>query len=424
MSESDSRPFVSDDRRVVITGLGPITAVGTGVENLWEGLRRCESPIDLITAFDPSEFKSRLAAEVAGFEPLDYLSERRARRLGRCGQFATVSSLLALRDAKLDPATVDPDRAAVMMGSALGGLAYAQEQHRLYIESGIRAVDPSLAINTFVGAASCEIAIETGFAGPNATNGMSCASATIAIGDAFRTIREGRADVALAGGVEAPLASLTFGAFAIIRAMSCRNDDPSVACRPFDAERDGFVMGEGAATLVLESLTHARARGARIYCELVGFATSNDAHHMLAPRPDGSKAGLAMQNALSLAGLKPDQVDVISAHASSTPLNDGTESQAIRAVFGDAADSVRVTGTKPYHGHALGASGAIEVAIAALGFQRDWTPPVLNLETPGADCDLNYVTGDGYEGRIDAVLSNSFGFGGINGCLVLRRFQT
>ncbi len=412
-----------EDRRVVITGIGPVTAVGIGADGLWEGLRKLVSPVARITRFDPSPFRSQLAAEIHDFDPLDYLTERRARRLDRFGQFGTAAAHLAMKDAGLDPTSIDPDRAAVQMGSALGGLAHAQEQHRLFIEKGIRAVDPTLAINTFVGAASCEIAIELGFSGPNATNGMSCASATIAIGEGFRLIRDGQADVALTGGVEAPLASLTFGSFAIIRAMSTRNDDPAHACRPFDAGRDGFVMGEGAAAIVLESLSHARQRGARIYAEVAGYATTNDAYHMLAPRPDGSKAGRAMQQALDMAQVAPAQVDVISAHASSTPLNDGTESQAIRAVFGEAADSVRVTGTKPYHGHALGASGAIEVAIAALGFERGWTPPVLNLETPGAECDLNYITGTGLESPINTVLSNSFGFGGINGCLVLRRVQ-
>ena len=240
---------------------------------------------------------------------------------------------------------------------------------------------------------------------------MSCASGTIALGHAWRFIRSGEADVALAGGSEVPLAPLTYGAFALIRAMSSRNDAPHLACRPFDAERDGFVMGEGACTLVLEEEEHARRRGARIYARLTGYGTSNDAYHMTAPRPDGTSAARAMRGALGTAGLRPDQIDLVNSHGSSTPLNDSTESRVIRQVLGDHADRVAVCGTKPYHGHALGASGAMEVGISALVIQRGWIPPILNLEEPGEDCDLDYVTGQVRESAVKNVLSNSFGFG-------------
>jgi 3-oxoacyl-[acyl-carrier-protein] synthase II len=307
------------------------------------------------------------------------------------------------------------------MGSALGGLAHGQDQMMAFLDGGARAVDVRLATTVFCGAASCQVAIEFGFCGPNSTNAMSCASGTIAVGDAFRLIRRGEVEVALAGGVEAPLAPLSYGSFALIRAMSQRNDDPGGACRPFDAGRDGFVMGEGACVLVLEELERARARGARIYAEITGYGVTNDAHHMTAPRPDGTKAALAMRKALAMAGTEPSEVDHINAHGSSTPLNDSTESQAVRAVFGGAADGVPVTATKPFHGHALGASGAVEAAVVSLSIQRGWIPPVINLQEPGEGCDLDYVTGSGLVEEVGTVLSNSFGFGGINASLVMRR---
>lgn len=408
-------------RRVVVTGLGPITAVGTGVEAFWAGLRREQSPVRRVTRFDPSAWRSRIAAEVDDFEPTDYLESRAARRLDRYGQFSIAAARLALTDACLDPGTVDPDRVAVQMGSALGGIAYAEEQTGNLNRGGLRAVDPRVALTTFGGAASCSVAIEFGFTGPNATNAMSCASGTIAIGEAWRLIRDGQVDVAMAGGVEAPLAPLCFGAFALIRAMSTRNADPERACRPFDRNRDGFVMGEGACCLVLESLDHARSRGAPILAEVAGYGTTNDAYHMTAPRPDGSQSGRAMRLALAAAQIDPARIDFISPHGSSTPLNDSTESLAIKAVLGEHALEVPVSGTKPYHAHALGASGAIEAAVCCLAVSRGWIPPTLNFESGDPECDLDYVAGGGRDYRPTACLSNSFGFGGINASLVLIR---
>jgi 3-oxoacyl-[acyl-carrier-protein] synthase II len=405
--------------RVAITGIGPITAVGIGAYGLWEGLRRQRSPIRRITRFDTSPWRSRIGAEIDDFEPERYMDPRTARRLDRYSQFAIAATRMALEDARLDPGRLDPDRVAVQMGSALGGVAYAENQVVNFLTRGARSVDPRVALTTFGGAASCSIAIEFGFTGPNATNAMSCASGTIAIGEAWRLIRDGIADVAIAGGVEAPLAPLSFGAFAIIRAMSTRNDDPERACRPFDRQRDGFVMGEGACILVLERLDHARARGARIYAELLGYATTNDAHHMTAPRPDGAQALRAMRAALERANVRPDQIDFISPHGSSTPLNDSTESVALKALFGERARHIPISGTKPYHAHALGASGAIEAAIACLAFERGWIPPTLNFEEGDDDCDLDYVAGNGREFRPTFCLSNSFGFGGVNACLIL-----
>lgn len=407
--------------RVAITGLGPITAVGTGVDRFWDGLRARRSPVRRLTRFDASPWRSRLAAEVDDFDPTEFIDPKQARRLDRFMHFAIATTRLALHDAGLDPADPDPDGVAVQFGSALGGIAYAEEQVGNLLSGGIRAVDPRVALTTFCGAASCGVAIEFGFTGPNATNAMSCASGTIAVGEAFRLVRDGTSDVAIAGGVEAPLAPLSFGAFALIRAMSTRNDDPERACRPFDAGRDGFVMGEGGCALVLERWEHAVARGARIYGELAGYGTTNDAHHMTAPRPDGSQAARAMRLALRSAGTDPEEVDFVSPHGSSTPLNDSTETAALKAVLGDRAYRVPVSGTKPYHAHALGASGAIEAGVACLAMDRGWIPPTLNFEDGGGDCDLDYVTGHGRDARPRVCLSNSFGFGGINACLVIRR---
>lgn len=408
-------------RRVVITGIGAITPIGIGADGLWAGLRRAESAVREITRFDPAPFRTRIAAQVDDFHPHDHLEERRARRLDRFGQFSVAATRLALADARLDLAREDRDRTGVMMGTALGGVGMAETQHARYVEEGIRAVDPALALMVFAGAASCNIAIEFGVSGPNSTNGMSCASGTVAIGDGFRAIARGDADVMLAGGAEAPLAPLSFGAFAIIRAMSTRNDDPGSASRPFDAGRDGFVMGEGAAVLVLEERERARARGAPIYAEVCGYGLTNDAHHMTAPRPDGSQAARAMRQALAEAGIGPEAVGYVNAHGSSTPLNDATETGAIRQVFGAHAGRLAVSGTKGYYGHALGASGAIEAAICALASRRRWLPPTVNLRTPDPACDLDYLAAGGRADSPEYLLSNSFGFGGINAVLVFRR---
>jgi 3-oxoacyl-[acyl-carrier-protein] synthase II len=278
-----------------------------------------------------------------------------------------------------------------------------------------------LALAVFGGASSCNVAIELGVQGPNSTNAMSCASGTIAIGDGFRQVRDGYADVMLCGGAEAPLAPLCYGAFAIIRAMSTRNDDPARASRPFDKDRDGFVMGEGAAVLVLEEWGRAKARGAHIYGEVLGYGMTNDAHHMTAPRPDGSQAARSMRLALADAAVQPSEIDYVNAHGSSTPLNDPTETLAIKQVFGDHAYRMPVSGTKGYYGHALGASGAIEAAICSLALEREWLPPTVNLTEADASCDLDYIPREGRAKRVEHVLSNSFGFGGINAALVMRR---
>ena len=407
-------------QRVAVTGIGPITAAGTGVDSLWEGLRRERSPIRRITRFDASAWRSQIAAEVDGFEPADYMDTRLARRLDRFCHFSIAATRLAVADAGLDTARIDLDRVAVQMGSALGGSANAEVQAATLYGGNIRAVDPRVALTTFVGAASCSIAIEFGFTGPNSTNAMSCASGTIAVGEGFRLIRDGSADVAVVGGIEAPLAPLCFGAFALIRAMSTRNADPELACRPFDRARDGFIMGEGACALVLERWDHAIARRARIYAEVAGYGTTNDAFHMAAPRPDGSQAARAMSIALRSAGVAPAEIDFVSPHGSSTPINDTTETLAIKNVLGERAYEIPISGSKPYHAHALGASGAIEAAICCLAMHREWLPPTLNHDSRDADCDLDYVPNQGRNAKPRTALSNSFGFGGINASLVLR----
>jgi len=412
---------VSSRRRVVITGIGAITPIGSGAAGLWAGIERQASAVGTLTRFDPSIFRSHNAAEVRDFSAADYMDAKRSKRLDRFGQFSVAASKMAVEDSGIDLAREDRERVGAMMGTALGGIGYAEEQLGNFLRGGLKDVDATLALAVFGGASSCNIAIEFGVQGPNSTNAMSCASGAMAIGEGFRQIRDGYADVMIAGGAEAPLAPLCYGAFALIRAMSTRNDDPAAASRPFDRDRDGFVMGEGAAVLILEERDRAIARGARIYAELAGYGTSNDAHHMTAPRPDGAQAARCMRMALRDADVAPHEIGYVNAHGSSTPLNDPTETLAIKQVFGDDAYRIPMSSTKGYYGHALGASGAFEAAISALSLTNEWLPPTVNLACPDPACDLDFIPGAGREARVEHVLSNSFGFGGINAALVLRR---
>jgi 3-oxoacyl-[acyl-carrier-protein] synthase II len=411
---------VADRRRVAITGIGALTPIGITRDALWQGLLARRSAVRPVSRFDASIYRSQIAAEI-DFHPSDFIEERKVKRLDRFGQFTVACSRLAVEDAHLDMAVEDRERVGSMMGSALGGVGFAEEQFGVFLTQGIKNVAVSLATNVFAGAASCNVAIEFGAQGPNSTNAMSCASGTMGIGEGFRQIRDDYADVMICGGVEAPLNQLCFGAFALIRAMSTRNDDPMHASRPFDRDRDGFVMGEGAAVVVLEEYERAKSRGAHIYAEVCGYAFCNDAHHMTAPRPDGSQAARAMRGALKDAHVEPHEVEYVNAHGSSTPLNDPTETRAIRTVFGDHATRLQVSSTKAYYGHALGASGAMETAICAMALEHEWLPPTLNLEDPDDGCDLDYIPGVGRESRVDYILNNSFGFGGINAALVLKR---
>jgi len=405
-------------RRVAITGIGPITPIGNGVDGLWDGVRRGTSAVRPIRRFDASPFSCRVAAEV-DFEPLDFMAPKKAHRLDRFSQIALACALMALADARLAPDEAARAGMGIYTGSALGGIAFAEEQHEVFVERGIRAVSPLVALSVFGGASSSNVAIELGLTGPSVANANSCASGLIALGEAARLIRDGRAEVMLAGGVEAPLAPLTFGAFALIKVLTSRNDDPATASRPFDQDRDGFVMAEGGALLVLEEYERAVDRGARVYAELLGYATTNDAHHMTAPRPDGVQAARAMTEALADAGLPPDAIGYVNAHASSTVLNDVTETKAIRLALGPHAERVAVSGTKGLHAHALGATGAIETAISALALERGHLPGTANLRCQDPACDLDVIPPGGRDQRVPYLLTNSFGFGGINASLVL-----
>ncbi len=412
---------MTSPRRVVVTGLGAVTPIGIGLDAVRASLRAERSAVGVLTRFDPSPFRTHIAAQVNDFAAEDHLDARRVKRLDRFGQLSVIAANMAIADSGIDLAKESREDIGVMMGTALAGVGYAEEQLGRYLVGGLRAVDATLALAVFGGASSCNIAIETGVQGPNSTNAMSCASGAIAIGEAFRQVRDGYANVMIGGGAEAPLAPLCFGAFALIRAMSTRNDDPAHASRPFDADRDGFVMGEGGAALILEERERAIARGANIYAEIVGFGSTNDAHHMTAPLPGGAQAARAMQQALSRADMQARDVDYVNAHASATPLNDPTEVDAMRTVFGDALSDVWVSGTKGYHGHALGASGAIEAVICMLALRDGWLPPTVNLEHPDAACTLKHVPRGGMAMRPEVVMSNSFGFGGINASLVFRQ---
>ena len=410
-------------RRVVVTGIGAVTPIGHGAEGLWAGIREGRSGIKTIDRFPTDDIHTTVAAQVDDFDPLDFFDKKLARRMDRFAQFAVAACDMAVEDAglSLDPSHVQ-ERIGVTMGTALGGVAGAEREHENYLLHGIGAVDTSLALTVFGGSGSSNIAIRYGLAGPSNANSNSCSSGAIAIGEAYRYIRDGYAEAMIAASAEAPLYKLTFSAFTLIRTMSV-NPDPRTACRPFDRQRDGFVMGEFAAVLVLEELGHALRRDARIYCELLGYACNNDAHHMVAPRPDGSSAARAITEALQDARRTPADVEYINAHASSTAANDRVETKVIKQVFKDRASHIPVSGTKAMHGHALGASGALEAAICCQVFQHEYIPPTLNHATPDPDCDLDCIPNQGRAARVDTILSNAFGFGGINATLILGRYQ-
>lgn len=405
-------------QRVAITGIGAITPIGTGVEEFWAGVRCGRSAVRTITRFDASQFPSRVAAQV-DFDPLDYMPPKRARRLDRFSQFALVCAQMALDNAGLPVEDAARAGAGIYLGSALGGIAFAEEQHEAYVLNGPHHVNPMLALSVFGGAASSNVTIELGLTGPSLSNGNSCAAGVIAIGEAARLVADGRVPVMLAGGAEAPLAPLTFGAFAMIRVLSTRNDDPATSSRPFDQGRDGFVIAEGACVLVLESLEHAAARGAHVYAELVGYGTTSDAHHMTAPYPDGTRAARAMTSALEAADLQPEAIEYVNAHGSSTVLNDPTECRAIRLALGEHADRIAISGTKGLHGHALGATGAMETAICALALERGHLPGTANLANQDPACDLDVIPPGGRDRQVSHLLCNAFGFGGINASLAM-----
>jgi 3-oxoacyl-[acyl-carrier-protein] synthase II len=390
--------------RVVVTGIGVVTPLGIGKDAFWDGLL--------------AETVAKLAAQIDDFRPGDFLSEKRQRWTDRFSQLAVAAARLALGDAGYVPVGENAE-IGVFLGSALGGLAYADEQHDVFRAKGLEGVRPLLAISVFGGASTCNVSIEFGLTGPTVANGNSCASGAVAIGDAFRAIARGDVRAALAGGVEAPLSPLIFGAFTVIRAMSTRNADPKAALRPFDRGRDGFVMAEGSGVLFIERLEDALARGAHVYGEIVGYGATNDAYHMSAPRPDGTANAAAMQRALVEAGLGTDEVDLVNAHGSGTPLGDRSEALAIRAVFGERG--VPVLATKAQHGHALGATGAWEAAISLLTFEHEIVPKSVNHTEVDPECAIA-VTREPVRRTPRVIVSNSAGFGGINAALVFRRY--
>ena len=411
-------------RRAVITGIGPITCIGTGVDNFWNGILAEKSGIASITTFDPSVFRVRCAGEIRDWDPEQFFSAHRLKRLDRYAQFAVVSAKFALDDARIEYSREKPqDCIGVSFGTALGGVCKAEEQYIRYLKKGARGVQPTLAVQVFGGSAHSNIAIEFGFRGVGTTNSNSCASGTVSVGEALRYIRDDFADVIVAGGAEAPLTAITIGAFDIIKTMSRWAGDPTLACRPFDLLRDGFVMGEGGASLIVEELEYARARGARMYAEVLGYSLNNDAFHMTSPLPGGESCIRAMREALADAQLTPEQIDYVNAHASSTQLNDSAETASIKQVFGEHAQRIAVSGTKGYYAHPLGATGAIEAALCALALDRQWIPPTINYENPDPACDLDIVPNHGRAAELNYVMSNSFGFGGINGSVVLGRIR-
>jgi len=414
------------EKRAVITGIGPITAIGTGKQAFWEGLLREQSAIAPVTRFESTPFRARSAAEINDFDPGVYFPPHRLKRLDRYSQMAVASAKLAIADAGITPTPENPSpRSGVSFGTALGGVSDAEKEHLKFSERGPKGVTKSLALQVFGGAAHSNIAIEFGFQGPGTTNSNSCASANVAVGDALTWIRTGRADVVVAGAAEAPLAPLTYCAFDNIHTMSVwHGDPPGFACRPFDQGRGGFVMGEGAASFVIEELGHAKARGAQIYGEVLGYSHNNEAYHMTTPHPSGAPLRNAITDALSDARVDRDDIGYINAHASATQLNDANETRCIGEVFGGRASRIPISGTKAYTGHPLGATGGMEIAACLLAMENSWIPPTLHLETPDEEFKhFDFVPGHGKEIRVDTMLNNAFGFGGINSCVVLRRFS-
>jgi len=409
-------------KRAVITGIGPITCIGIGKEALWRGILAERSGVSQITSFDTSQFRAHCGGEIREWDGAAFFPPSRMKRLDRYAQFAVASALMALEDAGL-PWSRERPRAdvGVSFGTALGGIANAEAEHQRFLKKGTRGVNPTLALQVFGGSAHSNIAIECGFRGVGTTNSNSCASGTVSVGEALRYIRDGMARVMIAGGAEAPLSPLTYGAFDFIKTMTRWPGDPALACRPFDLTRDGFVMGEGGASLVIEELDHALERGAHIYAEVLGYALNNEAWHMTSPLPGGEAVSQCMRDALRDAGIGPERIDYINAHASSTQLNDSNESACIHTVFGEHATRLAVSGTKAYTAHPLGATGAIEAAICALAIERNHIPPTLNWREPDPACDLDVVPNHGRAARLDYVMTNAFGFGGINSCAVLGR---
>jgi 3-oxoacyl-[acyl-carrier-protein] synthase II len=413
----------SSDRRVVITGMGVVTPLGNDVDTLWANLLAGKCGVHKITHFDPAAYDTRIAAQVKGFDASPaFPSPKEARRSDRYTQFGVGAAHQALRDSGLDLEKVNRDEVGVFIGSGIGGLHTTEEQHKIMLNRGPGRLSPFMIPMLILNMASGLFSMFYKLRGPNIATCTACATASHAMGEAWRTIKMGDAQVMFAGGTEATITPLGIGGFCAMRAMSTRNDDPQHSSRPFDLGRDGFVMGEGAGVIVLEEIEHAKARGARIYCELTGYGNTADANHMTAPDPEGTGAARCMQMALRNARLNPADIDYINAHGTSTPLGDIAETKAIKTVFGEHARKLAISSTKGATGHMLGATGAVEMAICVKALQHQTVPPTINLEQPDPECDLDYVPHTPRECRVDAVVNNSFGFGGHNASLVAARF--
>ena len=413
-----------ENRRVVITGVGIVAPNGIGIQNFWDSLVHGRSGIGKITHFDASSYSSQVAGEVNDFDPTNYMSPKNARRMDRFAQFSVAATRMALDDARIEISEKNSERIGISLGSALGGIPCAEEQHSIFIEKGLKRVDPLIAIKIFSGAATSQVSIEFGLTGHSNTIGGACAAGTDSIGYAFYAIKNNLADMMIAGGSEAPIVPLTFGAFCLIKALSTRNGDPSRASRPFDKERDGFVMGEGAGVLILEDLGCALKRGAPVYAEMLGYGTTNDAYHMVQPLPTGEQAKKAIQLALCSANVSPSEIDYINAHGTSTPLNDKVETEVIKEVLGEYAYRVPISATKSMIGHALGAAGSIELIASVLTIKNQFIHPTINYEFPDPECDLDYVPNKGREAVVKTVLSNSYGFGGKNSVIIVGKFSS
>ncbi len=409
------------DRRVVITGLGVVSPVGNDVATFWKSLTEGRSGIDLYKAFDSQEYDCKIAGEVRGIDLASFFkTPKEARRADRFTQFAMAASKMALHDAGFDPSSIDPHRVGVMIGSGIGGLqSMEMESKRLY-EKGPSRVSPFTIPMMISNMASGLVSMEFGFCGPNMSIVTACATSNNTIGEAWRIIKFGDADAFVAGGTEATISPLGIAGFASMRALSTRNDDPQKASRPFDRDRDGFVMGEGAGILILEELEHAKRRGAPIYCELIGYGLSADAYHMTMPLPQG--ASRCMQLAMKHAQISPQDLDYINAHATSTPLGDISETKAMKQALGDHVHKVAISSTKSMTGHLLGAAGGIELAACVLAIKHGVIPPTINLESPDPECDLDYVPNIAREQKVRVAMSNSFGFGGHNATLIIKEF--
>ena len=410
-------------RRVVVTGLGIVSPVGNTVEEAWASISAGRSGVDRIKRFDPSDMTCQIAGEVKNFDAGQFLNPKEVRRMDVFIHFGLVAGMEALKDAGIEANPSYAERAGVCIGSGIGGLPLIADTHSAYLEGGVRKISPFFIPGSIINMISGNLSIQYGLKGPNIAIVTACTTGTHSIGEAGRLSEYGDADVMIAGGAECAVHPLGIGGFSAARALSTRNDNPQAASRPWDRDRDGFVMGEGAGVLVLEELEHAKARGAKIYCELSGYGMSSDAHHITSPPDDGDGARRSMLNALKNARLNPDQIDYINAHGTSTPLGDIGETIAVKRAFGDYATKLAISSTKSMTGHLLGAAGGIEAVFSVLAIHHQVAPPTINLDNPSPECDLDYVPHTARSMKIDAVLSNSFGFGGTNGTLIFQRMR-